>query len=56
MSTQEAVKKYLEPVIEWVNRQLSVAKTNTDEKKRLILFREFVKEQMPNENTHSSAR
>ncbi len=56
MSAQAEIKKYLEPVLAWISRQLADSKKAEVEKKKLILFREFVKEQLPNENSRSTAR
>ena len=56
MSAQNEIKKYLEPVLLWLGRHLNDQGKTQAEKKKLVLFREFVKEQLPNENSHPTTR
>ncbi len=56
MAAQEDIRKYLEPVMFWINRQLADKKKTAEEKKKLTLFGEFIKEQLPNENSRYTAR
>lgn len=56
MSVETELRKYIAPALLWIARHLDDPQKNKDEKKKLILFREFIKEQLPNENSHSSAR
>ena len=56
MSSKDEIKKYLEPVLVWINRQLGEVNKSAADKKKLILFREFVKEQLPSENPHTATR
>ncbi len=56
MAAQEEIRKYLDPALSWLNRQLANPKISILQKKKLILFREFIMEQMPNENSRHSTR
>jgi hypothetical protein len=52
----DELEKYLKPALQWLDRRLIDQKTKGAEKKKLILLREFIKEQLPNENIDRSTR
>ncbi len=56
MSAEKEIKRYLEPVLSWIGRHLNDPKMTKEEKKKLVLLREFVREQLPHENSRSTTR
>lgn len=50
------LEKYLKPALQWLDRRLADQKMKDDEKKKLVLLREFIKEQLPHENIDRPAR
>ncbi len=53
---ESELEKYLKPVVILIDEKLSDQNLKYEEKKKLMMLREFVKEQLPNENSDHTAR